>query len=300
MQNHLKAVSTNHADFTRLRESCGLSFEFFPPKNDRMQRCLWRNIGQLELLGPKFFSVTYGAGGSDRERSMETLSQMQLECPVPLAAHITFSGHSQTEVLEIASRMYDQGIRSLVALRGDAEPVKNSFKCTEDFISALRELADFDISVAAYPEVHPLAESPQADLEQLKRKLQSGASRAISQYFFDVDNYLRFRDRAAGIGIENALVPGILPIHNFERVLAFSERCGTHVPERLKALFEGTEGNLHVQHKLSSELTVNMCDRLLSEGVKDLHFYTLNTPTLSFEVARQLGIPLSSRIANAA
>lgn len=294
MSRHLTALPTPH------REALNLSFEFFPPKNERMQRCLWRNIGQLELLAPAFFSVTYGAGGSDRQRSLETLQNMQQECPVPLAAHLTCGGHSKSEVLEIADAMHQSGIRSIVALRGDAEAVEGGFDNTEEFVAALKELADFDISVAAYPEVHPLAKNAQADLEQLARKLDAGATRALTQYFFDVDSFLRFRDAAAAMGIEKAIVPGILPIHNFERMVAFSARCGTHVPDQLHRLFEGTEGNTEVQHALASDLAVDMCQTLLSEGVRDLHFYTLNTPSLTFEVTRQLGIPLARAIAHAA
>lgn len=294
MTRHLTALPNRQEDATRL------SFEFFPPKNEKMERCLWRNIGQLELLAPEFFSVTYGAGGSDRERSLNTLQNMQQECPVPLAAHLTYAGHSKTEVLEIAEQLYQRGIRSIVALRGDTEAVEGGFEQTEDFIAALKELADFDISVAAYPETHPMAKSPQADLEQLKRKLDAGADRAISQYFFDVDSFLNFRDKATSLGIDKPLVPGILPIHNFERVAAFSARCGTKVPESLHSLFEGTEGNTQVQQTLARDLAVEMCQTLLSEGVRDLHFYTLNTPSLTFDVTRQIGAPLSLATARAA
>ncbi|MGB0865729.1 MAG: methylenetetrahydrofolate reductase [Granulosicoccaceae bacterium] len=294
MTRHLTALPTNSSNAPKL------SFEFFPPKNERMQRCLWRNIGQLELLAPSFFSVTYGAGGSDRERSLETLRHMQQECPVPLAAHLTHAGHSKNEVLEIAQQLYQQGIRSLVALRGDAESVEGGFEHTEDFIAELKSCADFDISVAAYPEVHPLAKSAREDIEQLRRKLDAGANRAVTQYFFDIDSFLRFRDQAAAAGIDKAIVPGILPIHHFERVVAFSERCGAVLPDSLFALFEGTEGNTQVQHTLASDLAVGMCHALQSEGVLDFHFYTLNTPSLSFDIARQIGAPLVSAAARAA
>lgn len=294
MSRHLTAVTPSSASAPRL------SFEFFPPKSERMQRCLWRNIGQLELLGPAFFSVTYGAGGSDRERSLETLRHMQQECPVPLAAHLTHAGHSRDEVLAVADQLYSQGIRALVALRGDAEAVSGGFEHTEDFIAALKARADFDISVAAYPETHPLAASAQADIEQLKRKLDAGASRAISQYFFDIEDFLRFRDRAAAAGIEQPLLPGILPVHDFERVVAFSARCGARVPASLHQLFEGTEGNTAVQHALAIDLAVGMCHALQSEGVEDFHLYTLNTRSLSFDIARQIGAPLVPAAARAA
>ncbi len=277
-----------------------LSFEFFPPKNERMTRCLWRNIGQLELLAPAFFSLTYGADGSERARSLDTLAHIQAECPVPLAAHLTCAGHSREEVLEIAAEIHNRGIRAIVALRGDAEAVPGGFEDTADFVAALKTVADFDISVAAYPEVHPMAASAEADIAQLARKLDAGANRAITQFFFDVESFLRFRDKAAAAGIEKTLVPGILPIHNFERVVSFSARCGTDVPKRLHQLFEGTEGNTQVQHALSTDIAVDMCQTLLSEGVRDLHFYTLNTPSLTFEVTRQLGIQVTRSLASAA
>lgn len=294
MTRKLTALPNKTEDATRL------SFEFFPPKNERMERCLWRNIGQLELLAPEFFSVTYGAGGSDKDRSLKTLKNMQSECPIPLAAHLTYAGHSKSEVLEIAEQLYQSGIRNLVALRGDTDSVEGGFEQTEDFISELKALADFDISVAAYPETHPLATSPEADLAQLKRKLDAGADRAITQYFFDVDNFLRFRDEAVALGIDKPLIPGILPIHNFERVVSFSNRCGAKVPQSLHALFEGTEGNLQVQQTLARDLAVEMCQTLLDEGVRDLHFYTLNTPSLTFDVTRHIGAPVSVAAVRAA
>ena len=296
MSPHLRVISDQQSP----AEAPRLSFEFFPPKNERMERCLWRNIGQLELLGPSFFSVTYGAGGSDRERSLKTLEHMQRECPVPLAAHLTCVGHSREEALEIAAQMHANGVRALVALRGDADPVAGGFDDVAEFVAELKDLADFDISVAAYPEVHPMAASAEADMAQLKRKLDAGANRAISQYFFDVDSFLRFRDSAVKAGIKQPLLPGILPTHNFENMVKFSKRCGTHIPADLFKLFEGTEGNTQVQHALAVDVAVDMCESLTAEGVHDLHFYTLNTPSLTFEITRQLGVPLAKVIASAA
>jgi len=269
-----------------------LSFEFFPPKNARMERALWRNIGQLELLKPSFFSVTYGAGGSDRERSLQTLENMKKECQIPLAAHLTCGGHSKAEVLEIAKSIHERGVHSLVALRGDADSVAGGFEHTEEFIAALKEVADFDISVAAYPEVHPMAKDEQSDLDQLARKLDAGANRAITQYFFDTDSYLRFRDKVAAKGVKQSIVPGILPIHNFERMLSFSERCGARVPEHIHKRFVGTEGDNVAQQKLGADIAVEMSQQLLDEGVKELHYYTLNIPSHTFGVTSQLGLPL--------
>ena len=270
-----------------------LSFEFFPPKNPRMERTLWRNIGQLEMLEPAFFSVTYGALGSERDFSLDTVFNMQRECNVPVAAHLTAAGHTRVSLLELAQRFHDHGVERIVALRGDSNLVEGGISDVADMVQALRSVADFDISVAAYPEVHPKAPSLAADLEQLKRKLDAGSSRALTQYFFDADVFLRFRDAAVKAGITQPLVPGILPVHNFERVQVFSERCGASVPQRLHKVFAGTEAGSDEQKRLGIELAVDLCQTLLAEGVDMLHFYTLNIPGLSFEIMRQLGLPLA-------
>ncbi len=270
-----------------------LSFEFFPPKNTRMERTLWRNIGQLEMLKPAFFSVTYGALGSERDHSLETVFNMQRECQVPVAAHLTAAGHTRASLLELARKLADNNINRIVALRGDADLTEGGLSDVADMVAALNTVADFDISVAAYPEVHPKAPSLQADLLQLKRKLDAGAQRALTQYFFDADVFLRFRDAAVKAGIEQALVPGILPVHDFDKVQSFSARCGASVPERLHGIFAGTVAGSQEQKQIGIEQAVKLCNTLLAEGVDQLHFYTLNTPSLTFEVAHQLGLPLA-------
>lgn len=270
-----------------------LSFEFFPPKTPRMERTLWRNIGQLEMLKPAFFSVTYGALGSERDHSLETVFNMQRECHVPVAAHLTAAGHTRASLLELAARFKENGVQRVVALRGDADLTEGGINDVADMVQALRTVADFDISVAAYPEVHPKAASLEADLKQLKGKLDAGAQRALTQYFFDPEVFLRFRDAAVKAGIEQPLVPGILPVHDFDKVQAFSARCGATVPARLNKVFEGTVAGSQEQKKLGIELAVDLCEKLMAEGVNQLHFYTLNIPSLTFEVAHQLGLPLA-------
>ncbi|MFI0397712.1 MAG: methylenetetrahydrofolate reductase [Thiolinea sp.] len=270
-----------------------LSFEFFPPKTPRMERTLWRNIGQLEMLKPAFFSVTYGALGSERDHSLDTVFNMQRECHVPVAAHLTAAGHTRESLLELAARFKENGVRRIVALRGDDDLTEGGISDVADMVQALRTVADFDISVAAYPEVHPKAASLEADLKQLKGKLDAGAQRALTQYFFDPEVFLRFRDAAVKVGIDQPLVPGILPVHDFDKVQAFSARCGATVPTRLNKVFEGTIAGSQEQKKLGIELAVDLCEKLMAEGVNQLHFYTLNIPSLTFEVAHQLGLPLA-------
>ncbi|MFZ1343527.1 methylenetetrahydrofolate reductase [Thiothrix eikelboomii] len=270
-----------------------LSFEFFPPKTPRMERTLWRNIGQLEMLKPAFFSVTYGALGSERDHSLDTVFNMQRECQVPVAAHLTAAGHTRESLLALATRFKEQGVQRIVALRGDADLTEGGLSEVADMVQALHTIADFDISVAAYPETHPKAANLAADIQQLKRKLDAGAKRALTQYFFEPEMFLRFRDAAVKAGIQQSLVPGILPVHDFDKVISFSARCGATVPNRFHSIFEGTVAGSQEQKKLGIELAVDLCEKLMAEGVNQLHFYTLNIPSLTFEVAHQLGLPLA-------
>ncbi len=269
-----------------------LSFEFFPPKTPHMEHTLWRNIGQLEMLKPAFFSVTYGALGSDRDHSVDTVLNMCRESRVPIAAHLTAAGHTRESLLELVKHLHENGVQALVALRGDADLIDGGIHDVADMVGVLRRVADFDISVAAYPEVHPKAPSLPADLEQLKRKLNAGAQRALTQYFFDAHIFLRFRDEAAKLGIQQPIVPGILPIHDFDKVVSFSERCGASVPQWLHEKFAGTVAGSPQQRQLGVELALEMCQTLLREGVEQFHFYTLNIPGLTFEVAHRLGMPM--------
>ncbi len=287
-------------------KSAKFSYEFFPPRSPAMERNLWRAMGQLERFGPKFFSMTYGASGSGQQDSVDTAISMQRESPVAIAAHLTCADSSKPDVLEVAQQYQNNGIRQIVALRGDAvsDSEKGSvyaYPSACELVEALMELGDFDISVAAYPEVHPQARSPVADLNHLKRKLEAGANRAITQYFFEPECFLKFRDRAVSMGIEKPIVPGILPILNLDKVIAFSQRCGAVVPSYYSAKFEALAGDPSAQYHLSTELAVSLCERLQREGVDHFHFYTLNQPELCFDISLALGAALTPhRVSTAA
>ena len=228
-----------------------VSFEFFPPHNEQMEEVLWRSIERLAPLGPRFLSVTYGADGSTRERTHAAVARIVSETKLTAAPHLTCIGASRGEIDDVARAYWDMGIRHLVALRGDAPPDSgdyiphpDGYAYAADLVAGLKNVGDFDISVAAYPEVHPEAPNPIFDLDNLKRKLDAGASRAITQFFFDVDVFLRFRDLAAAAGIESVIVPGILPITRFPQLERFAERCGASVPEWLRERFAGLEAEL--------------------------------------------------------
>ena len=270
------------------------SYEFFPPRSERMHSRLWRAIGQLERLRPRFFSMTYGALGSARQVSIDTALMMHDGSPVPVAAHLTCGGAGRDEVDAAARRIRDAGIRRIVALRGDAQDAADGYRSVAEMIGALRNLGDIDISVAAYPETHPLARSPAADLLHLKAKLDAGAERAITQFFFDPDCFLRFRERALAAGIDKPLVPGILPVHDFEKVRAFGARCGASIPEGYGTLFEKLQDDPEGRYRLAVDLAVDLCQRLNREGVDDFHFYTLNQTDMCLDISLALGAKLQA------
>jgi methylenetetrahydrofolate reductase (NADPH) len=272
----------------------GFSYEFFPPRSEKMERRLWRSVGQLERLEPKFFSMTYGAQGSAQQVSVDFAIAIHQESPVPVAAHLTCVDASASQIEAVAQQFYDSGIRRIVALRGDAadngtaQPAYGYASAVE-LVETLRNLGDIDISVAAYPEVHPQASSAMADLQHLKRKLDAGANRAITQYFFDPDCYLRFRDQAQRLGIDKPIVPGILPVHNLDKVRCFSQRCGASVPAYFEAKFALVENNPAAQYRLSLDLAVELCERLNREGVDYFHLYTLNQTDMCLDISLALG-----------
>ncbi len=274
-----------------------VSFEFFPPKTEKMQETLWECIKRLEPLAPSFVSVTYGAGGTTRERTHDTVVRIARETSLKPAAHLTCVGHSQGEVDDIARRYWDEGIRHIVALRGDAPegsgkyvPTPGGYAYAVDLVKGLKRIADFEISVAAYPEMHPDAPSAQFDLDNLKAKVDAGATRAISQYFFDVDVFRRFRDKAAAAGISVPILPGILPVTNFAQVQKFSAACGASVPEWMAKLFEGLDGDPDTRRLVAATVAAEQCRALAADGVTDFHFYTLNRADLAYAISHILGV----------
>lgn len=282
------------------------SYEFFPPRSAEMQRRLWRAMGQLERLQPEFFSMTYGALGSAQQVSVDTAVAMHRESPVAVAAHLTCADAEPKQVLDVARGFQAEGIRRIVALRGDAADrsvasTAYAYPSAVELVASLAALDDFDISVAAYPEPHPQSRGELDDLRHLQRKFDAGATRAITQYFFDADCFLRWRDRALAFGIDDALVPGILPIHDLDKVCLFSERCGATVPRRYAALFDAVKRDPQSSYQLSVELATQLCERLLREGVDHIHFYTLNQTDMCLDISLALGASLNpSRIPSAA
>ncbi|MBT4489086.1 MAG: methylenetetrahydrofolate reductase [Rhodospirillaceae bacterium] len=274
-----------------------VSFEFFPPKTDAMAENLWRAMERLRPLHPAFVSVTYGAGGSPRQRTHDTVSRIQNEGGLPCAAHLTCVGASRNEVNKVAQAYWDAGIRHLVALRGDPPEGEEEYQNHPDgylnaaeLVAGLRDVADFEISVAAYPEMHPNSPSSQADLDNLKRKIDAGANRAITQFFFDADTYLRFLERARAAGIWVPIVPGILPVSNFVQANRIAKACGTAIPAWMTHLFEGLEDDPETRRMVAVTVAAQQCQKLQTAGVTDFHFYTLNRADLTYAICHILGL----------
>jgi methylenetetrahydrofolate reductase (NADPH) len=274
-----------------------VSFEFFPPKTTEMETRLWEVVKRLEPLAPRFVSVTYGAGGSTRERTHATVRRIRQETTLEPAAHLTCVAATRSEIDEVAQGYWEAGIRHIVALRGDPpggvqryEPHPDGYPYAADLVAGLRKVADFEISVAAYPETHPEARSADHDLDNLKGKLDAGASRAITQFFFDVDLFLRFRDRAATAGITVPIVPGILPVTNFAQVKKFSSACGAAIPDWMAAHFEGLDDDPDTRRLVATSLAAEQCRRLHANGVHEFHFYTLNRADLIVAICHLLGV----------
>src|SRR6195952_1520541 len=273
-----------------------LSFEFFPPRTEALEQQLWTCIERLAPLAPRFVSVTYGAGGTTQARTHATVARIARETKLVAAAHLTCIGATREEGDEGARAYWDAGIRHVVALRGDPppgrayEPHPGGYRYASDLVAGLRNVADFEISVAAYPEVHPGASSPMADLENLKRKLDAGATRAITQYFFDTATYLRFLDLCLAAGIKAPIVPGIMPVSNFAQAVKFSDMCGASVPKWMERLFEGTENDPETRRMIGMVVAAEQVRLLQANGVDEFHFYTLNRPDLTFAIAHVLGV----------
>lgn len=274
-----------------------VSFEFFPPSDAATENALLASIQRLAPLRPRFVSVTYGADGSTRQRTYNAVRRIQLETDLVIAPHLTCIGLSRREILDIARQYWIQGIRHIVALRGDPpqgagryEPRPDGFAYAADLVAGLKSVADFEITVAAYPEVHPEAPSPEFDLDNLKRKIDAGATRAITQFFYDIDAFLRFRDKCAQAGIEASIVPGILPITRFPQVVRFAERCGTRIPAWLQHRFEGLDDDPETRRLIAASVAIDQVQLLAREGLREFHFYTLNRAELTYAICHSLGV----------
>jgi methylenetetrahydrofolate reductase (NADPH) len=284
-----------------------VSFEFFPPGDAAMEETLWRSVERLAPLAPRFVSVTYGADGSTRTRTHHVVTRIRRETALTGAPHLTCIGATREEILAIAREYWAQGIRHIVALRGDPPqgatryvPHEGGFPYAADLVAGLRSVGDFEISVAAYPESHPEAPSPAFDLDNLRRKIDAGASRAITQFFYDDEAYLRFRDRCAAAGIGASIVPGILPITRFPQVLRFAERCGASVPAWLRERFAGLDDDADTRRLIAASVAIDQVQRLRREGVGEFHFYTLNRAELTYAICHALGVrPAPARAAAA-
>ena len=273
-----------------------LSFEFFPPRTEALETQLWACIRRLEPLAPRFVSVTYGAGGSTQGRTHAIVARIVTETTLTPAAHLTCVGASRGEVDDVARQYWDAGIRHIVALRGDMpggvayQPHPQGYAYATDLVAGLRKIADFEISVAAYPEIHPTAISPLADLDNLKRKLDAGATRAITNYFFDNTTFLRFLDLALAAGITAPIVPAIMPVSNYTQIVKFSQVSGVRVPEWLGRFFEGVGDDMETRRMIAAHVAAEQVRTLQANGIDEFHFYTLNRPDLTYAIAHILGV----------
>jgi len=283
--------------YADLAGDVNVSFEFFPPKTEKMEEQLWSAIQTLTPLAPKFVSVTYGAGGSTRERTHNTVARIAKETPLSAAAHLTCVAASKAEIDEVVDAYWEAGVRHIVALRGDPpeagtkfEPHPDGYKGAAELVEGLVKRHPFEISVAAYPETHPDALSAQSDIDNLKRKLDAGATRAITQFFFEPDTFFRFRDTVAAAGIDAEIIPGIMPVSNFAAVQRMSAMCNTDVPGWMGKLFEGLDDLPAARQLVSATLAAELCRKLYAGGVRDFHFYTLNRAELSYAICHLLGL----------
>jgi methylenetetrahydrofolate reductase (NADPH) len=275
-----------------------VSFEFFPPKSEKMEEALWQAIRRLEPLNPEFVSVTYGAGGSTRERTHNTVAKLVRETTLKPAAHLTCVGAAREEVDAVVRGYKAAGVRHIVALRGDPpggvgtryEPHPGGYAQASDLVEGIARIGGFDVSVGGYPEMHPESPSVQADIDHLKRKVDAGASRIITQFFFDNAHYLRFVERCRAAGIWCPILPGIVPIHNFKQVASFAAKTGATIPAWFARKFDGLENDEKTAHLVAAAVAAEQCAHLVDEGVRQFHFYTLNRADLVFAACHLLGL----------
>jgi len=291
-------VSTTTEFPARSPQRLQVSFEFSPPRTEGAERTLWETVTRLTPLRPSFFSVTYGAGGSTRQRTHETVARLKTETGIDAAAHLTCVAATQGEIDDVARAYWDAGIRHIVALRGDPptgmgtkySPHPGGYANAAALVAGLKKIGDFQVSVAGYPEKHPDSQSVEADLDNLKRKVDAGADRCITQFFFDADDFLRFRDQAAGRGIAVPIVPGVMPVSNFQGITRMAGLCGSKVPEWLAYMFDGLDDDLETRRMIAATVAGDLCRRLHGEGVDQFHFYTLNRADLTFAICHLLGV----------
>ena len=295
--NRLDSLITHAPLFAEARGDIEVSFEFFPPKTEKMAETLWESVKTLEPLHPRFVSVTYGAGGSTRERTHQTVERILKETSLTPAAHLTCVAAGKGEINEIARDYWELGVRNIVALRGDPpeagtkyQPHPEGYCDAAELVAGLKKVAPFDISVAAYPEIHPDSRDRTFDLENLKRKVDAGADRAITPYFFSADSFFRFRDEAAAAGIEAEIVPGILPVSNVATTRRFAATCGASIPKWLDDLFEGLDDLPAARQLVAATVAAEICGQLYAGGVRHFHFYTLNRAELSYAICHLLGV----------
>jgi methylenetetrahydrofolate reductase (NADPH) len=274
-----------------------VSFEFFPPNSPKAEEQLWEVMKKLSPLGPAFFSVTYGAGGSTRNRTERLVERINNVMPVAPAAHLTCVGATRAEIEKLAQNLWNSGIKHIVALRGDLPKGElnynaryNGYENAAELVSGLRKIADFEISVAGYPEMHPDSPNLAADIDNLKRKVDAGANRILTQYFFDNELFYRFRDAAVSASIKIPIVPGILPVTNFARVVEFSTNCGTSVPALMAKQFQGLDDDPETRALIAASTAIEQCENLLENGVNAFHFYTLNRAALTYAICWRLGM----------
>jgi len=282
-----------------------VSFEFFPPKTEAMERTLWEAIGRLAPLWPTFVSVTYGAGGSTRERTHATVRRILTETALTPAAHLTCVAASRQEVDAVIRGYVDEGVRHIVALRGDPPdgvgeryaPHPHGYINAADLVSGIKRIADVEVSVATYPEGHPESPSLAADIDMLQAKIDAGASRAITQFFFDNDLYFRYLDRVRSRGIAVPIVPGILPVQNFRQAQSFAARCGASIPRWLARRFEGLDEDVATRKLIAAAVAAEQVFDLVDRGVRDFHFYTMNRADLVYAICHLLGVRPDARAA---